>query len=179
MKKSSFQYGMKISIENEMFIPGPSLTAEKQDPGLKFSIENEIFKPRMKFSSEIENFVRGGMVFFMRPSENEFFRSWGPLGNQNKRDVHKISARNSGAGNGCADFMGAWHFWVLSAGKAPMPIRFLLLGRGHGCFWKGGGVEVPILFLWAWGFFRNKEPNNSICARIAVRIVQKVPVRNS
>ena len=46
-----------------MFIPGPSLTAEKQGPGLKFSIENEIFKPRMKISSENENFVRGGMVF--------------------------------------------------------------------------------------------------------------------
>ena len=40
---------------------------------------------------------------------------------QKKRDVHKISARNSGAGNGCADFMGAWHFLVLSAGKPPCP----------------------------------------------------------
>ena len=28
---------------------------------------------------------------------------------------------NSGAGNGCADFMGAWHFRVLSAGKPPCP----------------------------------------------------------
>ena len=71
---------MKISIENEIFIPGPSLTVEKQGPGLKFSIENEVFKPRMKISSENENFVRGGMVFFMRLSENEFFRSRGPLG---------------------------------------------------------------------------------------------------
>ena len=43
------------------------------------------------------------------------------INNQKKRDVHKISARNSGAGNGCADFMGAWHFWVLSAGKPPCP----------------------------------------------------------
>ena len=40
---------------------------------------------------------------------------------QKKRDVHKISTRNSGAGNGCADFMGAWHFLVLSAGKPPCP----------------------------------------------------------
>ena len=83
LKTSSFQYGMKISIENEIFIPGPSLAAEKQDLGLKFSIENEIFKPRMKISSENENFVRGGMgFFFMRSSENEFFRSPGPLGLQ-------------------------------------------------------------------------------------------------
>ena len=54
---------MKISIENEIFIPGPSLAAEKQGLGLKCSIGNENFKPRMKFSSENENFVRGGMVF--------------------------------------------------------------------------------------------------------------------
>ena len=38
-----------------------------------------------------------------------------------KRDVHKISARNSGAGNGCANFMGAWHFLVLSAEEPPCP----------------------------------------------------------
>ena len=38
-----------------------------------------------------------------------------------KRGVHKISARNSGARNGCASFMGAWHFRVLSAGKPPCP----------------------------------------------------------
>ena len=73
MKKSSFQYGMKISIENEIFIPGPSLTAEKQGPGLKFSIENEIFKPRMKISSENENFVRGGMVFSCVRARMNFF----------------------------------------------------------------------------------------------------------
>ena len=70
---------MKFSIENGFFIPGPSLATEKQGLGLKFSIENEIFKPRMKISSENENFVRGG-IFFMRSSENEFFRSPGPLG---------------------------------------------------------------------------------------------------
>ena len=40
---------------------------------------------------------------------------------QKKRGVHEISARNSGAGNGCANFMGAWHFLVLSAGKLPCP----------------------------------------------------------
>ena len=78
LKKSSLQYGMKVSIENEIFILGPSLAAEKQGLGSKCSIENEIFKPRMKISSENENFVRGG-VFFLS-SENDFFRSPGPLG---------------------------------------------------------------------------------------------------
>ena len=32
-----------------------------------------------------------------------------------------------------------------------MPIKFLVLGGGS-CFFGRGGVEVPILFLWAWGF---------------------------
>ena len=34
-----------------------------------------------------------------------------------------------------------------------MPIKFLLLGGGVlGVSWRGGGVEVPILFSWARGF---------------------------
>ena len=53
-----------------------------------------------------------------------------------KRDVRKISARYSGAGNGFANLWAPGIFWVLSAGKPPMPIKFLLLGGG------GGGVGV-------------------------------------
>ena len=37
-----------------------------------------------------------------------------------------------------------------------MPIKFLVLGGGGLGFFEavgGGGVEVPIVFLWAWGFF--------------------------
>ena len=44
--------------------------------------------------------------------------------------------------------MDAWKKCVLSAGK-PMSIKFCVLGGG---FERGGG-EVPILFLWARGFF--------------------------
>ena len=40
---------------------------------------------------------------------------------------------------------------VLSAGK-PVSVKFLVLGGG-GYFWVLGGGEVPILFLWARGFF--------------------------
>ena len=36
-----------------------------------------------------------------------------------------------------------------------MPIKFFLLGGGLG-FLRRGGVEVQILFLWAWGFFRSE-----------------------
>ena len=43
---------------------------------------------------------------------------------QKKSRVRNFSARTSGAGNGSANFMGAWHFLVLSAGKTPMPIKF-------------------------------------------------------
>ena len=53
--------------------------------------------------------------------------------------------------NGCANFMGAWKKCVRSAGKA-MSIKFLVLGGG-GISGLGGGGEVPILFLWARGFF--------------------------
>ena len=35
------------------------------------------------------------------------------------------------AGDGCASFMGARHFWGLSAGKPSMPIKFLILGGGR------------------------------------------------
>ena len=64
--------------------------------------------------------------------------------------VRKIRVRNSGAGNGCANFMDAWKKCVLSAGK-PMSIKFLVLGGGGILGW--GAVEVPILILWARGFF--------------------------
>ena len=35
--------------------------------------------------------------------------------------LSKILVRNSGAGNGCANLMGAYNFCVLSAGKPPCP----------------------------------------------------------
>ena len=53
--------------------------------------------------------------------------------------------RNSGAGNGCANFMDAWKKCGGSAGK-PVSIKFLVLGGG--VFWVlGGGGEVPILVI--------------------------------
>ena len=35
--------------------------------------------------------------------------------------VRKMFVRNSGAGNGCINFMDAWKFCFLSAGKPPCP----------------------------------------------------------
>ena len=50
-----------------------------------------------------------------------------------------------GAGHGCANFMDAGHFLVLSAGKHPMPIKCLALG-GRGCvfFLEGGGGSANL-----------------------------------
>ena len=66
--------------------------------------------------------------------------------------VRKIRVRNSGAGNGCANFMDTWKKCVRSAGKT-MSVKFLVLGGGGYFGFGGGGGEVPILFLWARGFF--------------------------
>ena len=48
------------------------------------------------------------------------------------------------AGNGCANFVSAWHFW------------FILQEMLHAhkmVFWVLSGKEVPNLLLWAWSFF--------------------------
>ena len=64
--------------------------------------------------------------------------------------VRKIRVRNSGAGNGCANFMDTWKMRSFCRKTCVHKIpRF----RGGGILGLGGGREVPILFLWARGFF--------------------------
>ena len=58
----------------------------------------------------------------------------------------KLFVRNSGAGNGCANFLGAWKECVLSAGKKTMSIKFLLLGEGG---FGGGSAD----FIYGRGDF--------------------------
>ena len=66
--------------------------------------------------------------------------------------VRKIRVRNSGAGNGCANFMDAWKKCVLSAGK-PMSIKFRVLGGG--VFWVlGGGGSADFIFMGAQIFLK-------------------------
>ena len=72
---------------------------------------------------------------------------------QHRGRKRRYSARNSGAGNGLADFMGAWHFWFLLLENPPCPLHASIGGRGR--VWKGA-VEVPMLFLRTWGFSRSK-----------------------
>ena len=71
--------------------------------------------------------------------------------NQKNPRVRKIRVRNSefsGAGNGCANFMDTWKNAFFLQEK-PMSVKFPFLGGGV----LGGGGGVPILFLWARGFF--------------------------
>ena len=53
-------------------------------------------------------------------------------------------ARNSEGGNGCTNFLVAWNFVVLSAGKLSCPENFSLLGGGGilAFFWGGGSVNA-------------------------------------
>ena len=69
--------------------------------------------------------------------------------NQKMPHVCTLPDRGSRAGNGCANYMGAWDFVALSAEnlhahKIP-----------HGDLGRFGG-EMPILFLWVRGFFLTK-----------------------
>ena len=52
--------------------------------------------------------------------------------------VRQIFVRNSGAGNGCVNFMDAWNNAFLPQEK-PMSIKFLVLGGGYFGFFLGGG----------------------------------------
>ena len=64
---------------------------------------------------------------------------------QKSPHVCKILVRNSGAVNGCTNFMGAWNFCVLSAGQPSMCIKFLVLGGG-GILGLGGG-SADFIFM--------------------------------
>ena len=61
--------------------------------------------------------------------------------------VRKILVRDSGAGNGCANFMDTWKKSVRSAGKA-MSIKFLVF-KGGGVFWVWGGGSADFIFMGA------------------------------
>ena len=65
---------------------------------------------------------------------------YGVWSGQKNLRVRKIRVRNSGAGNGCANFMDTWKKCVLSARK-PMSIKFRVLGGGF-----GGGGECRFYF---------------------------------
>ena len=60
--------------------------------------------------------------------------------------VRKIRVRNSGAGNGCANFMDALKKCLLSAGKT-MPVIILLFGGGECRFYFYGRADFSELLV--------------------------------
>ena len=73
--------------------------------------------------------------------------------------VRKIFVRNSGAGNGCVNFMDAWKN-ALFLQEKPMSIKFLVWGGGEFGFGGGGGsadfismgAEILLRFCRLWQF---------------------------
>ena len=64
-----------------------------------------------------------------------------------KPHVRYFSASNSRAGNGCANFLGAWDFWFfLQANLHAHGIPNFWGGGVLGCFWGRWG-KVPVLFV--------------------------------
>ena len=76
------------------------------------------------------------------------------LSEKNPR-VRKIFVRNSGAGNGCANFMDAWKKCGLSAGKTHVHKIPPLRGGVYFGFWGGG--EVPIFIFMGARIFLKKR----------------------
>ena len=137
------------SWETELLCPPPSPTPPPPQPG----------PPPPEASQKHPAGVGEGLWLEERVLQSQWGEDRGGSlqraiwGQKNPLSVREIFVRNSGAGNGCANFMGACEKCVRSAGKNhfhKIP-RF----RGGGVFrvFGGGGGEVPILFLWARGFF--------------------------
>ena len=72
----------------------------------------------------------------------------GCQGQKNPFSVRKIFVRNSGAGNGCANFMDTWKKCLLSAGKTHVH----KIPRFRGGF--GGGESADFIFMGARIFLR-------------------------
>ena len=71
---------------------------------------------------------------------------------KNPFSVRKIFVRNSGAGNGCINFMDAWKNAFFLQEK-PMSIKLLVLGGGFGFFLGGGSADF--IFMGARIFLTN------------------------
>ena len=80
--------------------------------------------------------------------EKFWFRPPQKIGKNEPRNnpcVRKIRVRNSGAGNGCANFMDAWKNASVLQEKT-VSIKFLVLGGGGSLGFGGGGGECRFYF---------------------------------
>ena len=95
-----------------------------------------------------------------------------PLQLRSERNLVSINffAHNTGAGNGCAKFMGAWSFCVLSAGSLHAQ-KFLLLGGDFGFFGDMGvGGSADLIFMGAGIFLMRVQSWSRTRVRIAASI---------
>ena len=88
---------------------------------------------------------------------------------KNQKDlfsVRKISVRNSGAGNGCANFMGAWKNAFFCRKNAFFHRTFLVLGGGGGVLWDffGGGGGKCRFYFYGRGDFSEKTTKTTQAA---------------
>ena len=87
-------------------------------------------------------------VFSSSPQKMGRTKNHHPAGhsdNQKNPRVRKNFVRDSGAGNGCANFMDAWKKCALSAGETH--VHKIPRFRGGGVFWVlGGGGECRFYF---------------------------------
>ena len=101
----------------------------------------------------------------------EFFS---PTNQKNPR-VRKIFVRNSGAGNGCANFMGAWKnaFFLQDKTHVHKIPRF----RNGGVFWVlGEGGSANFIFIGARSFL-NKIKAQTFRAKFRSNFVRKSVAR--
>ena len=80
------------------------------------------------------------------------------LSQKNPR-VRKFFVRNSGAGNGCVNFMDTWKNAFFLQEK-PMSIKFVVLGGG--VFWVFGGGGADSIFMSARIFLIENNENHEI-----------------
>ena len=83
---------------------------------------------------------------------------------KNPFSVRKVFVRNSGAGNGCANFMDAWKNAFFLQEKTHVHIKFLVLGGGGilGFFFWGGSADF--IFMGARIFLTPLFP--ALCSRV-------------
>ena len=125
-----------------------------------------ISEPQFSTPFEMQFFPREkGKTAFSKKNPRQMPFSLSRVGNRISQGVEnrgslisaplalRVFVRNSGAGNGCANFMGTWKNAFFLQEKTHVYKIPRLGGGGYWGFWGGGGGEVPILFLWARGFF--------------------------
>ena len=87
--------------------------------------------------------------------------------NQKNPRVRKIRVRKSGAGNGCANFMDAENFCVLSAGKPPCPWNSSFGGGGGAAQNAEAGLAV---LDWEEEYLYGLHLRHSVCMCVVRRL---------